>query len=154
MTQLNRPTILALAGLAGELSFELYAWLVSPVLFGVALQPAKLVMALASIYAGLTIPYSVAFVLHVLIGSFGFAFFVYLVKRVSGLGYIASGAIAGVALWFIAQGFLAQMVGRSFMMGFGAYTQSSFIGHTGMTLVIAFVWRAVVALQTPQNATA
>jgi len=32
-------------------------------------------------------------------------------------------------------------MGRSFMMGFGTYTQSSFVGHVGMTIVIAMVWQ-------------
>ena len=36
----------ALAGLIGEIAFEAYAWLISPVLFGVKLQPSFLVIGL------------------------------------------------------------------------------------------------------------
>ena len=82
-----------------------------------------------------------AFAVHVLIGALGFAAVVYLTKRMTQLGYFAASALAGVILWFVAQGILAPLMGRSFMMGFGTYTQSSFVGHVGMTIVIAMVWQ-------------
>lgn len=130
---------LIVAGLAAELAFEVYAWFVSPLVFGVVLQPANLVVALAQIWLGLALPYWVGFLIHFTIGAVGFSVFVLLVHLSSRLHIMLSGALAGVALWFIAQGMLAPAVGRSFMMGFGAYTQSSFVGHVGMTMVVAFV---------------
>ena len=130
---------LALAGLAGEIAFELYAWLLSPILFGVALAPANLVVALGKIFLGITLPYWLGFALHIAVGIFGFSVFVWLVHRLTRLGPVQSGALSGFTLWFIAQGLLATLVGRSFMMGFGAYTQSSFIGHVGMAMVIGYV---------------
>ncbi|MEP1766607.1 MAG: hypothetical protein ABJJ53_08200 [Sulfitobacter sp.] len=132
---------LALAGLIGEIAFEAYAWLISPILFDVSLQPSKLVMALTKIFTGLDIPYGVAFVLHFLIGAFGFASVVLLFKHFTKLSHVASGFAAGVLLWFVAQGVLAPVVGRSFMMGFGSYTQSSFVGHVGMCVLMAFLWQ-------------
>jgi len=132
---------LALAGLAGELSFEAYAWLVSPALFGVQLEPANLVIGLAKMASGVQLPYAAAFALHFLIGVFGFAATVWAVKRLTGAGYAVAGIGAGAGLWFIAQGVLAPLMGRSFMMGFGAYTQSSFIAHVGMALIIGLVWK-------------
>lgn len=60
---------LAIAGILAQISFELYAWFLSPVLFGPVLKPANLVM------------------------------------------------------------------------GFGAYTQSSFVSHVGMTVIIALIWQ-------------
>lgn len=128
-----------LAGVIGELAFELYAWLLSPLLFGLSLQPAKLVMALGSIYGGVTLPYGVAFAIHATIGVLGFGGFVWLARRISAQNPWVVGIVTGVILWVVAQGVLAPMVGRSFMMGFGPYTQSSFIGHVGMTLIVAQV---------------
>ncbi|WP_424932682.1 hypothetical protein [Amaricoccus macauensis] len=134
---------IAIAGLVGQFAFEAYAWLLSPALFGPALQPSNLVMAIAAKLTGAQIPYGAAFVLHFLIGSFGFAALVWLLKRVTGWSYILAGGVTGFALWFVAQGVLAPFIGRSFMMGFGSYTQSSFVSHVGMTLVMGAVLRTL-----------
>ena len=131
---------LAIAGLIGELAFEAYAWLISPLLFGVVLAPSNLVMALTNIAFGIEIPHWLAFVIHFSIGAFGFAIFVYATHLVTKTKMIMSGVIAGFVLWFVAQGILAPVVGRTFMMGFGPYTQSSFIGHVGMAALIGFVF--------------
>jgi len=139
---------LALAGLISEITFEAYAWLVSPILFGVSLQPSKLVMALAKIFTGIQLPYVGAFILHFLIGAFGFAAVVFLVKQFTKLSYLASGFAAGFALWFVAQGILAPVVGRAFMMGFGTYTQSSFVGHVGMCVLMTFLWEKFMSRRT------
>ncbi|MFG6624444.1 hypothetical protein [Sulfitobacter sp. 1A12056] len=139
---------LALAGLAGEIAFELYAWLLSPLLFGVALAPANLVVAIAKLI-GVTLPYWLGFVLHIAIGIAAFSATVWLAHRLTRLGLVLSGALSGLVLWFVAQGLLAPLIGRSFMMGFGAYTQSSFVGHVGMAMVIGYV---IAALQRKQTA--
>jgi uncharacterized membrane protein YagU involved in acid resistance len=151
MMSLHSLRNLAIAGLVGEISFEIYAWLISPILFGVALGPANLVIALIKIAFGVTLPYWAGFLVHFAIGAIGFAGFVWLTHLVSRTSLILSGAIAGFILWFIAQGILAPVVGRTFMMGFGAYTQSSFIGHVGMATLIGYV---MVALQRRQIQTA
>lgn len=143
MTNLNslpgRHVLLsiALAGLIGEIAFEIYAWTVSPLLFGVTLQPSNLVIALAAKLAGMSLPYEAAFVIHFMIGAFGFGAVVYLVLSAMPSKVWLAGLIAGVLLWFVAQGLLAPLIGRSFMMGFGTYTQSSFVGHVGMTVIMA-----------------
>jgi uncharacterized membrane protein YagU involved in acid resistance len=143
MKSIDRTEIstLALAGLIGEISFEAYAWLISPLIFGVQLEPAKLVTALTKIFTGIQLPYAGAFVLHFLIGAVGFATVVYLFKQLTKLGYLTSGLAAGFSLWFVAQGILAPVVGRTFMMGFGSYTQSSFVGHVGMCVLMGFLWQ-------------
>ena len=138
---LNKNTILAiiLAGIAGELAFELYAMFISPLIFGVSLQPAKLVAAIAAKLTGVTLPHAVAFLMHFTVGVAGFGTLVYLVRRIVSTNPWISGGVTGLFLWFLAQGVLAPFVGRSFMMGFGSYTQSSFVGHVGMTLVVAHI---------------
>ncbi|MDX2482806.1 MAG: hypothetical protein QNK42_04020 [Pseudodonghicola sp.] len=126
-----------LAGLIGEIAFEFYAWVISPLLFGVALQPSNLVIAMTAKLTGVQISHAVAFPAHFLIGSLGFGVFVYLVRLGMPARVWRTGFVAGLVLWFVAQGLLAPFIGRSFMMGFGTYTQSSFIGHVGMTLLMA-----------------
>ncbi|THH35848.1 hypothetical protein E4Z66_12275 [Aliishimia ponticola] len=133
---------IVLAGLAGELAFEAYAWLLSPVLFGVTLEPARLVTALTQMGTGIALPYGAAFALHFAIGALVFPAIVWMTHARTGLKLPLAGAVAGLGLWFVAQGLLAPVVGRSFMMGFGAYTQSSFIGHVGMAALMGglMVW--------------
>ncbi|KIN64298.1 hypothetical protein Z946_3189 [Sulfitobacter noctilucicola] len=139
---------LLIAGVIGEVAFELYAWLLSPALFGPSLEPANLVIALTRLTTGMELSYGVAFPVHFVIGAVGFSFFLWIVYRLTGLGLILSGALAGVILWFVAQGILAPIVGRDFMMGFGPYTQSSFVGHVGMCILMALVLRVTLARPT------
>jgi len=128
---------IALAGLIGEIVFELYAWFVSPALFDVVLQPSNLVIAITAKLTGVQITKTVAFPIHFLIGSLGFGLFVYATRLLMPARVWLTGLISGLVLWFVAQGMLAPFIGRSFMMDFGTYTQSSFIGHVGMTLLMA-----------------
>jgi hypothetical protein len=131
-----------IAGLIGQLTFEAYAWLLSPILFGPMLEPSNLVIGLTNVMTGVALPYWAAFILHFVIGSAGFGLFVYLTHLVTKQGLVLSGFIAGLVLWFVAQGFLAPVMGRDFMMGFGSYTQSSAIAHIGMaTLMGALMQR-------------
>lgn len=133
----------ALGGLIAEVAFEAYAWLLSPIVFGPELQPAKLLMALSNTYFGLELSYLVAFTIHAFIGVIGFGLFTLLFFKALKGRLLLSGFIAGVCLWFVAQGLLAPAIGRDFMMNFGVYTQSSFVAHVGMTIIIALFlgWR-------------
>jgi len=60
---------LPLPGLIGELTFEAYAWLASPILFGVKLEPANLVIGLSKKLGSVHLPYATAFAIHFLIGA-------------------------------------------------------------------------------------
>lgn len=136
---------ITLAGLIGEIAFELYAWLVSPVLFGVILQPSNLVIAITSKLTGLQMSKALAFPVHFLIGSLGFGLFVYATRLLMPARVWLTGFVSGLVLWFVAQGILAPFIGRSFMMDFGTYTQSSFVGHVGMTLLMAHLLAAFLS---------
>tara|TARA_R110002126_G_scaffold286859_1_gene439038 strand:- start:304 stop:825 length:522 start_codon:yes stop_codon:yes gene_type:complete len=136
---------IVLAGLIGEVVFELYAWFVSPVLFDVVLQPSNLVIAITAKLTGVQISKTVAFPIHFLIGSLGFGLFVYATRLIMPARVWFTGLISGLILWFVAQGILAPFIGRSFMMDFGTYTQSSFIGHVGMTLLMAHLLAAFLS---------
>lgn len=139
------PAIFAflISGAVGEGAFEAYAFLLSPLLFGVTLEPANLVTALAA-RAGVTLSYGQAFALHVAAGALVFPATALAFRAVSGLrNPLTWGFLWGVVLWALAQGGLAPLVGRAPFMGFGAYTQSSFIAHTGFMLVFALVYTAL-----------
>ncbi|MEP5758497.1 MAG: hypothetical protein ABJ327_04115 [Litoreibacter sp.] len=138
---LNIDTLkkVALAGIGGEAAFEAYSWLLSPVLFGPTLEPANLVIAITAKITGIMLPYSVAFIIHFLIGAVFFAFLVFLANSILRKGYVLAGLVTGLVLWFVAQGILAPFIGRPFMMEFGAYTQSSFVAHTGMMMVVGLI---------------
>ncbi|MGJ8562812.1 MAG: hypothetical protein ACSHXY_04600 [Alphaproteobacteria bacterium] len=139
----NEVKLALLGGAIAEIAFEFYAWVISPVLFGLELQPAKLVTALTQKFLNIGLSYEIAYALHTFVGIVGFSLFTLTIYKLLSLkGYI-SGLIAGLTLWFIAQGVLAPAIGRDFMMGFGPYTQSSFIGHVGMAIIIAIFldWR-------------
>lgn len=139
---------IVLAGFFGELVFETYAWLISPLLFGPTLQPARLVTAIVTKVTGVVLPYGPAFAIHSLTGTVFFALLVFFMQKITGKSYIFAGFLTGLVLWFIAQGILAPFVGRTFMMSFGAYTQSSFVAHTGMMLMIGFALSKLMAPQT------
>lgn len=136
---------IVLAGLIGEIAFEFYAWLVSPILFDVVLQPSNLVIAITAKLTGLQMSKALAFPIHFLIGSLGFGLLVYATRLVMPARVWLTGTISGLILWFVAQGMLAPFIGRSFMMDFGTYTQSSFIGHVGMTLLMAHLLAAFLS---------
>ena len=93
-------------------------------------------MGLLQKYIGIGVSYPVSFGIHAFIGAIGFGLFTLVFYKVLNGRAILSGVIAGFILWFVAQGILAPAMGRDFMMGFGAYTQSSFVAHIGMALII------------------
>lgn len=128
------------AGLIAEVAFEAYAWLLSPRLFGETLEPAKLVMGLFKNYLSIDLNYAQAFMVHFIIGSVVFAAAVYVIGKLLKDRFVLSGVLTGLGLWFVAQGILAPLMGRAFMMDFGPYTQSSFVGHLGMTLIIGLIF--------------
>jgi len=130
------------AGISGEVLFEAYAWLISPKLFGLSLSPLKLVTAIVKKLSGIGLPPITAFALHFIVGAFVFPLALYLVHKVTRLNIWMSGLTTGILLWFVAQGILAPFIGRSFMMDFGPYTQSSFVGHVGMCLIMAAIMKA------------
>ncbi|MCY0147321.1 hypothetical protein OEG84_06260 [Hoeflea sp. G2-23] len=136
---------MALAGLIGEVCFEIYAWLISPALFDVVLQPSNLVIAITAKLTGIEITKALAFPIHFLIGSLGFGLFVYATRLIMPARVWLTGFVSGLVLWFVAQGMLAPFIGRSFMMDFGTYTQSSFVGHVGMTVLMAHLLDAFLS---------
>ena len=139
-SKLKTPLVIVGAGIVAEIVFEAYAWLISPKIFGPKLEPANLVKGLMKKFLGLELSYMQAFFIHLFVGAVIFSLAVYLISKLLKSRYVLGGFVTGLALWFTAQGILAPLMGRSFMMDFGPYTQSSFIGHVGMTLIIGFIF--------------
>jgi hypothetical protein len=115
--------LLLAAGVAGEIVLEIFAWLIAPLLLGRPMSPSLLVSDLARSLFGLRLSMAASFTLRLASGIalFPVAYFLF-----RSAAKIQSSAMAGVVwggiLWFIAQALLAPLVGRPFMLGFGAYT--------------------------------
>lgn len=142
------------AGLLAEFAFETYAWLISPKIFGPVLEPANLVKGLSAKLLGLELSYTHALFIHVFVGAVIFSLAVFIISKLIKSRYLLGGFITGLGLWFTAQGILAPLLGRSFMMDFGPYTQSSFVGHVGMTLIIGYVFSRAFNPSEPTSACA
>ncbi len=134
--------VLLIAGVTAEIVFESFGLLLAPVLFGFQMEPANLVIGLIKTFTGVQVSYTTAYVLHLCVGAIVFPTGYVLLRRtmLARLPWVAAGLIWGVILWFIAQGILAPMMGRAFMMDWVPYTWASLIAHPTMTVVIAFVW--------------
>lgn len=150
----SRRTTLAhvlAAGIAAEAVFELFGLLIAPLILGVTLMPSRLVVALVSLL-DVSIPDSAGWAGHLLTGIVLFPLGYLLVWRILRYaGWALTGSIYGLGLWFIAQGVLAPLVGRSFMMDFGAYTWASLIGHQAHTLTLAYVFHRLTRQDTPEK---
>ncbi|MEO1199909.1 MAG: DUF6789 family protein [Pseudomonadota bacterium] len=142
----NDIIAILIAGAIAETVFEIIAWLVTPALFGFALQPAFLIDALSTIYLGLPLGYPTAFGLHVLAGIVLFPLGYRLMISILPIkpAWI-TGTIWGVILWFLAQGILAPLAGRLFMMDWSAFTWASLIGHVIYGLALGVAYKSVLS---------
>jgi hypothetical protein len=136
---LARRLFLAIpAGIVGEVVFEILALIVAPMLLGTAMQPALLVGALAGVLTGAPISSASAWLGHLLAGAVLFPVGYVLFARYFGLRpWPLAAVIYAILLWFLAQGVLAPIVGRPFMLGFVAYTWASLAVHLIYVLVVA-----------------
>lgn len=128
------------AGLFGQMAFEIYAWFISPAVFAVTLEPAVLVMNFLRHVFGTEISYTQAFLIHFSVGL-SFSLMVFIFGYVTRVGYVLSGAITGGILWFISLGLLAPIVGFRFMADFGVLAQSALIAHVGMATIMGWLIR-------------
>ncbi|WP_366655709.1 DUF6789 family protein [Fodinicurvata sp. EGI_FJ10296] len=127
------------AGIAAQIVFEILALLIAPLVLGLPMLPANFVVALTAL-AGLSLPISAGWAGHLLAGIVVFPVGYMLMRRfLNNWGWALAGALYGIVLWFIAQGFLAPLVGRPFMLGFVSYTWVSLVAHLIYALTIAYV---------------
>lgn len=133
--QILRLTLLG--GLAGEIAFEAFAFGLGPLLTGRVMEPAYLVIALARLL-GAEIGYVGGWIGHLVAGLvlFPLGYLAYL-RLTPPQTWAMAGLIWGFVLWAVAQGMLAPLVGRGFMMGFVSYTWASLLAHMLYGLVVA-----------------
>lgn len=138
---LSRWLLLAIpAGIVGEMAFEILALVVAPMVLGRTMEPALLVEALAQSVLGAQISVGAAWLVHLVAGvalfPMGYALFA---RGLNGLAWPAAAALYAALLWLLAQGVLAPLAGRPFMLGFGAYTWASLAVHVLYILTVATV---------------
>lgn len=156
MNSLPKPlpliAVLLIAGVAAEIAFESFGLLLAPTLFGFQMEPANLVIGLIKSFTGVNVSYTAAYVLHLCVGAIAFPTGYVLLRKtiLTHVPWVVAGLIWGLILWFIAQGILAPLMGRAFMMDWVPYTWASLIAHPMMTVVIAFVWYKLA--EQPQQA--
>jgi hypothetical protein len=131
---------LLLAGLAGQAAFEVVALVVMPALLGMPLMPAALIVTLGQTVFGLQLPMLAGWTGHLAAGIVLFPLGYLALSRATGWRAAACGAAFGIALWLIAQGLLAPLAGRPFMLGFVPYTWSSLGAHLAYALTVSFVF--------------
>lgn len=130
--------LLLIAGMIGEVGFELVAWGAAPWLLGQPMQPAVLVAELAQSLFDRALPMTAAFLIHVASGIVLFPSGYALFRAASGIrSPTAAGLAWAVALWLVAQGVLAPLAGKPFMLGFGLYTWASLAAHALYSLAVA-----------------
>lgn len=134
-----------LAGLAADLSWEIWARLVTPLLVGGPLEPAALVQSVFGFENR-----ALAEVIHAVVGvvfyPIGYLFIARPLQRrlLPRLPLALTGAGFGVGLWIFALYVMAHLIaGLPAFLGFVPLTWASLAGHVIFGLVVAHVvaWR-------------
>ncbi len=110
------------------------------------MEPANLVIGLTKTFLGAPFTYPMAYAAHLTLGAVGFPLGYFILRRTifARLPWYVAGLGWGVILWFIAQGILAPLMGRAFMMDWVPYTWVSLFAHPMMALIIAGVYHTMV----------
>ena len=128
---------LLIAAVAALIAWEIFARLVAPAWIGGPLQPTGLVKSLFANVLGLPVGQAAAQTVHVVTGLLVYPAAFLLATRIKSLGWIADGAILGVATWFFAIGVVAPISGLPFLLGVGAITWAALVGHLVYGLAVA-----------------
>jgi hypothetical protein len=126
-----------IAGIAADITWEIWARVITPIFVGGPLEPAALILSVF----GLSPEYrTLAEILHVLTGVLFYPLgYVLVARHVLRFGWLADGVLWGIALWVFALGIMAGIfAGLPLFLGFIPLTWMSLIGHVLMAVV--FVW--------------
>lgn len=133
-----------LAGVAADLTWEVWARGVTPFLVGGPLEPAALVQ---SVFGLASRP--LAELIHLVVGvafyPLGYLFVARPLQRaiLPGLSTVLTGAGFGVGLWVFALYVMAHLIaGLPAFLGFGALAWASLVGHVLFGVVVALTVRA------------
>lgn len=132
--------LIVVAGVIGEILLEFIAWVIAPPLLGSPMQPAILVADLARSLFGVGVPKSLAWTIHLASGVIVFPVGYLLFQAATGIRPLVAGLCWGFILWLVAQGILAPLAGRPFMLGFIPYTWGSLVAHVAYALAVALVF--------------
>jgi hypothetical protein len=128
---------LLIAAVAALIAWEVFARLLAPLWIGGPLQPTGLVKSLFANVLSLPIGQTAAQAVHVATGLLVYPAAFFAATRIKSLGWIADGAILGVATWFFAIGIVAPISGLPFLLGMGAMMWAALVGHVVYGLVVA-----------------
>lgn len=131
-----------IAGIAADITWEIWARAITPIFVGGPLEPAALILSVF----GLSSDYrTMAEILHVLTGVLFYPLgYVLVARHVLRFGWLANGVLWGIALWVFALGIMAGIFGgQPFFLGFILLTWMSLIGHVLMAIVFTALFHAL-----------
>ncbi|NGO66660.1 hypothetical protein G6N76_23640 [Rhizobium daejeonense] len=136
-------TIIA-AGLAADISWEIWARLVTPVLVGGPLEPAALVQSVFG-FSNLLVAEAIHAIVGVIFYPIGYLFIARPLQRLvlPNLPLLLTGIGFGTGLWIFALYVMAHLfAGLPPFLGFIPLTWASLFGHIIFGVVVAYVVRA------------
>lgn len=137
--------VILLAGLAADITWEIWARVITPLWVGGPLEPAGLIQSVFGFQSVF-----LAEVLHAIVGivfyPIGYLFIARPLQRLilPQLPLLLTGAGFGVGLWIFALYIMAHLIaGLPPFLGFITLTWASLIGHLLFGIVVAYVVRAL-----------
>jgi hypothetical protein len=131
-----------IAGIAADITWEIWARAITPIFVGGPLEPAALILSVF----GLSPDYRAwAEILHVATGVLFYPLgYVLVARHVLRFGWLVNGVLWGIALWVFALGIMAGIFGgQPFFLGFILLTWMSLIGHVIMAVVFVALFHAL-----------
>lgn len=120
---------LVAGGLAGLITWEMFARLLTPLVLGGPLEPAALIISLAQNLFGVSPGRLPAEAVHYLTGIVFYPLAYLALRRRCSFGSVVDGLLWGVITWVLALGVFAPAAGLPFMLGWLPLTWMSLLGH-------------------------
>lgn len=141
-----QPSLLrtiVIAGLAADVTWEIWARLITPLWVGGPLEPAALVQSVFGLN-NLLLAEMIHAVVGIIFYPIGYLFIARPLQRliVPNLPLVLTGIGFGIGLWIFALYVMAHLIaGLPAFLGFVTLTWASLVGHILFGLVVAFVVR-------------
>jgi hypothetical protein len=134
-----------ISGLAADITWEIWARLITPFLVGGALEPAALVQSVFG-FNNLLAAEAVHAIVGIVFYPIGYLFIARPLQRliIPKLPLLLTGIGFGIGLWVFALYVMAHLFGGQLpFLGFIPLTWASLVGHMLFGIVVAFVVRAM-----------